>query len=444
MEIHKEERLFETLSFHGTKIPKKILRGFTDLMFSAARDGRLSAGITYLGQFISHDINPSLKWPENTTYGRVLPQLNLDSLYGNEKFQGTAINASGEFLLGYTSDGIYGNDINREGRAPLLAELRNTENYLISQLHLFWLKFHNLIANHYFNHLARDHKIVATRAFVTNVFHQLVVDEFLYQILNRNIFELYCVRNKRFLLGNRRLCAIPQEFTHGVFRFGHSLVRESYNLRADSRKPTNLSKLMVKKPLHRMNKNFIVDWAHFFSRDSTGTPIQRGGFIDMFVPNMMKHIPNKNMEANIVSLNIKADFEHKLPTGPQIVEWIRCHSMTLSESAGLRPGEYHFPRLAGRFKKYRKDLPINRCPLWIYTLLESVATEGGQRLGKLASVIVAEVIMNAIDSTCSINSTGYQNRKLKNTVDNRLVDFYGNIERMDMLTLIKRSNTLAY
>ena len=121
------------------------------MMIEDTEDGKLiDAGHTYLGQMIAHDIVPSTTNHPNRK--KISPYLSLNSLYGDNNDH-AYFDREGKFILGSSKneDGEfeYGNDIFRDSSGiPLIGDVRNDENKIISQLHLFWQKLHNKIIDH--------------------------------------------------------------------------------------------------------------------------------------------------------------------------------------------------------------------------------------------------------------------------------------------------------
>src|SRR6266536_1279728 len=111
------------------------------------------AGITYLGQFIDHDLtfDPTSKLqrendPDGLRNFRT-PRFDLDSLYGSGPDDNPFLYQDGvKFLIGQNGTGEEDLPRNTAGRA-LIADPRNDENLIVSQLHLAFLKYHNKVVD---------------------------------------------------------------------------------------------------------------------------------------------------------------------------------------------------------------------------------------------------------------------------------------------------------
>jgi len=126
---------------------------------------KLTAGITFLGQFLDHDMTfdptSSLERqqdPETIANFRT-PTLALDNVYGSgptaspHLYDQTIDHGLTSFLLeqipgseAFSRDGKPRFDLPRNSQnVALIGDPRNDENLIVSQLHLSFLKFHNEI-----------------------------------------------------------------------------------------------------------------------------------------------------------------------------------------------------------------------------------------------------------------------------------------------------------
>ncbi|MFT5162626.1 MAG: hypothetical protein ACI9FJ_001203 [Alteromonadaceae bacterium] len=402
-------------------------------------DGRIPAGLTYLGQMISHDVVPSTnnRVPRPNKMA-VTPCLNLDSIYGDAHFHviGKTIDLDGKFKLGQAKGQISGFDfvypgediIRNDTEEGLIPEPRNDENVLVSQLHLFWQRLHNKVVELYFSKKTGEQAFASAKVFVISIFHQVVVDDFLYQILDPEIYDLYfgqdqLAKKHRIYNEEKKFDQIPVEFSHAVFRFGHSMVRRKYILQVGGNS-VNLEDLYITDHTMDLKKENVVDWSLFFGNSiKEDRGMQVASRIDLKFASPMANIPDGGFTRHIVGLNLQAAIDEQLPTALEALDWIRTKRVELAAAAGLhKSGECNAnkkPFVAASCKGTRlgkspvkkvtngkqakvtqpiKGLDAVNLPLWLYTLIEDNSLQQrGMKLGKLGSIIIAEVLTNSIE-----------------------------------------------
>jgi len=175
----------------------------------------------------------------------------------------------------------------------------------------------------------------------------------------------------------------PIEFSVAAFRFGHSQVREAYELNEDSGKIDVFN--LAGDDLHggrQIAAGRQIGWGNFFPEladpdDADGGNISRR--IDPLISRPLFQLPIPGAEAagsNVLAFRnmIRAKF-YDMPSG-----------QTLARRMGftvLSNGQLHLPpAVATAFK--------NGVPLWYYILAESSVREDGRRLGPVGSRIVNE------------------------------------------------------
>ena len=109
-----------------------------------------TAGITFFGQFIDHDLTlDTLPQPDSSVDPTTLVNgrtfaFDLDSVYGGGPSGSPQLYDGDKFKLGVATDGV-SPDLPRDpdtGQA-ILIEHRNDENLIIAQIHLSFLRLHN-------------------------------------------------------------------------------------------------------------------------------------------------------------------------------------------------------------------------------------------------------------------------------------------------------------
>ena len=345
------------------------------------------AGYTYWGQFIAHDIVPRAGLVEERT-----ALLDLESLYGRPSREqerwwdpSAPMSEDGYFILGTTTKGRPA-DILRDGGIAMIPEPRNDHNLAIAQFHLLMQRTHNLIASR----IQTDGASRAQKAksLLTCLFHHLVRADYLPAICDADVLR-FIDRNRILYVSPR--APLPPEFTHATFRFGHSMVRPSYQLQpgrplATLQQMFNLTGdkgLQVHGGHHQqLPDEWSIDWGHFFH--------QGAGAIGPRTTSTMN-----NRDTMIVERNLEAGINENLSSGQAIAKRIMSEFPEISKETNFSQ-KLTTPdsNKAEILKATRTD---DQIPLWLYILIESDFQHNGVQLGTLGSLIVAEVLSQVID-----------------------------------------------
>lgn len=427
-----------------TKRTKLVAAMSTD---RKSQESWLDAGFTYFGQFIAHDIvppthrnkriNPASQCNFERDY--IAPFLNLDSLYGNWPFDPKLFNADGTFRTRGPQPGIP-EDLFRANGIACIPESRNDENTIVSQLHLLLQRFHNSLVDR--NAAAN---IDDARRLVTLVFQIVTIEDYLFRLLDSRVHQRVFEHAERPLDFHRH--RLPPEFSHAAFRFGHSMVRENYELSGLGSNTTSTTKLFVRsKPL---SADLEINWRGFFGW-SEKSEVQKAMQIDARIARAMTILPTGD---NIVDLNLLAAECLRLPSG---IGYIR-NRVPKHVKTAFRLGEL---RSIGRLKTLMKgpnDYTILDLPLWPYILIEayrdtslSDSDPRGSRLGVLASLICAEVLANSMahasnsafddgiyDFDKALGELGGLGQRLQSQKNNRCSEDEGESPRLSMRHLIE-------
>ena len=219
----------------------------------------ISAGYTYLGQFIDHDItfDPASSLmqqndPESLVDFRT-PRLDLDSVYGRGPADQPYMYIGDKFRLGKPLLALNkptpSRDLpryrdpenpNTPARA-LIGDKRNDENVIVSQLHGTFLQLHNRLVDDLkpkgakfddVQRLVRWHyQYVVLNDFLPRICDKKLIDELLpHRLTTASATEkkpklsFYHWHNTPFM---------PLEFSVAAYRFGHSMVRPIYRLNTE-------------------------------------------------------------------------------------------------------------------------------------------------------------------------------------------------------------------
>ncbi|ERT05265.1 animal heme peroxidase family protein [Lyngbya aestuarii BL J] len=397
---------------------------------------------TYLGQFVDHDItartdreteismisigdnaNDELKPIDpqiilNKLKNGRRPQLDLDSLYGDGPalIPGGKVGANTEAQFLYEDESLLLKvqdlgkfvDLPRADRKAKIADMRNDENVIISQLHAAFLKFHNVIACTLPKHLSPQSRYIYARQFVRWCYQYVVINDYLRAVCDPNIVDDILLNGPRFYLpgfsGNSVF--MPLEFSVAGFRFGHSMIRPFYQLNRQSQvKIMNLLGVSKDRPQesdllekngdnYQLKKSFSVDWENFvrFVPDEPIPNVARK--IDPKISQGLFDLQLDGVRANtfmshLAQRNLVRGYSLSLPTGQKMAKAFGFQPLTKEDLIDKEPNEKLKQALEyGNFG--------DRTPLWYYILKEAALQTGGNTLGAVGSSIVAETLIGLV------------------------------------------------
>ena len=368
----------------------------------------LSAGMTFLGQFLDHDITfdptSSLERqadPEHIANFRT-PSLGLDSVYG----AGPGANphlykkgGGGRFLV--EECGTPGQqDVPRNSEnVALIGDPRNDENLIVSQLQLAFLRFHNAAVDYVEDELGISGKSAvfaeAQRA-VRWHYQWILVHEFLPRTCGSAVVDSVLTKGRKHYRW-RHEPFIPVEFSVAAYRFGHSQVRPSYraNFTGAGGNPF-VAMFFTPTPSDpvdpddltggcRASRRF-VDWRTFF--DFGDGEVKPGKKIDTTLSTALFHLPPSVVAtpdpmlnpASLAQRNLLRHLTFSLPSGQRVAKAMKLPVLSEGDFADL--------------KHWGMD---DRTPLWFYILREAALAEKGERLGPVGGRIVAEVFIGLLE-----------------------------------------------
>jgi hypothetical protein len=440
-------------------------------------NSRIPSGYTYLLQFIAHDmvdsvvsfsIDKDVLCPGSRN-ARPAPLL-LDTLYGGgpdecpQAYEFRAANSTGNIPRMYLRVGPPDplrppaglcpfRDIARsapnsmdEGQPTpsphdpcepvrryfteaMIADPRNDAHALISQLTVLFHLFHNHILREIEDVTRRPgaepgkkrelayRQFTYARFIVTLIYRNIIEKDVLEKILDADIYKSYVI-NGRLLNDSGE--SIPLEFTFGAFRFGHSMVRDSYTTLADNERPADEALLLSSQQaphLLPVSADWFLDWARFFYIEQS-EPHER-----IIRPNLSKAIGpyypaflERPKSAEPIGLPFRdllsASYAGMLSV-PALCQFMRDKGFRkVRDFAEWRKDleEWLIKPPHSAFKAGDPDTRAiaNDPPLPFFVLFEAANTNdetnettkdkprGGQRLGPLGSIIVAETILGAM------------------------------------------------
>lgn len=363
-----------------------------------------TAGTTFLGQFIDHDITMD----QGSTLGRPTepttsknnrtPALDLDSVYGGGPLISPQLYRADDTAMFLVESGGLFEDLPRNPTSmqAILRDRRNDEHVIIAGLHAAFLLFHNKVVEGLRAAGVPD-EFDDARRIVRWHYQWIVVHEFLPQLVGQPLVDDVFGGGRKYYTGS--LGYIPVEFQSAAFRVGHSMVRPSYraNLAGDDGKPffgfvfdpalpDGLADPGDLRGGARAPRRFI-GWQTFFDfGDGEVKPNKR---IDTHISTPLMNLPGAAIRAfgnGPTSLPVRNLLRH--------VTWSLPSGQAIAKQMGapvLSPGDL------SELRSYSLGLERST-PLWYYILKEAEVQEDGLRLGPVGGRIVAEVLIGLLQT----------------------------------------------
>lgn len=377
-------------------------------------NGEADAGMTFLGQFVDHDITLDATSAlgtriEPSTIPNVrTPSLDLDCVYGAGPEASPHLYGEGEqehFLMFGSNDNPLDLARTCAGKA-LIGDPRNDENILVAQVQGVFIELHNILMSKLTSdasaaddiktcaheglgaHVWKDHvhprltSFEEVRRFIRLHYQWIVWKELLPAFVQQECLD-WALQSYDF---GWDAPVMPVEFTGACYRFGHATTQFEYKLTEAG------------------DAQGLFDFRGFGPRPVEGN-IEMGMFFRMTDgPNVQKARPvGPSLGAPLFSL----PFVHS-----EIELGDIDHTLTLDQSANLAlrnmiRDRYTYQLASGQQAAARLgtkpvDVPgpladkgITKTPLWFYALQEA-KEHGGGKLTEAGGRIVATVFANLL------------------------------------------------
>jgi hypothetical protein len=380
----------------------------TDLSLSANNPNNPThtAGTTFLGQFVDHDITfdagSRLGVATNPVEARNYrtPALDLDSVYGAGPVADQALYDPVDHVkLKIESGGLFEDLPRRSDGGAIVADPRNDETVIVAGLQCAFLRFHNHAVDYMRGQGMSDpgEVFTAARRLTTWHYQWLVVHEFLPQIAGQQMVDQVLHRGRRFYRPGSGEGFMPVEFQTGVYRMGHSMVRPSYraNLAGDQGKPFfgfifDPSQEGKADPDDlrggaRAARRFI-GWQTFF--DFGDGEVKPNKKIDTKISTALFNLPlgaiaSHDAPTALAQRNLLRHLTWQLPSGQTVAKSMGVAPLATADLAELAPLGVGFERST---------------PLWYYVLKEAEVVADGLHLGPVGGRIATEVLIGLMQT----------------------------------------------
>ncbi len=376
---------------------KKLADSMADAPGPAGDNPDIPSGYTYLGQFVDHDITfdpvsslDRVNDPDALNTFRT-PRFDLDSLYGRGQADSPYLydqEDPASLLVGRNTGGENEPvDLprNQQGRA-LIGDPRNDVHTIVGQLHLAFIRFHNAVVDRLRFGTPPEDLFDEARRIVTWHYQWVVIHDFLARLVGPDMLGEVLVTSKRTGKARAELSFftwrtrpfVPVEFSAAAYRFGHSMVRETYRINDTLEPLPILTDIRIANRLQHFGgfrtlpKGWTVQWKHLFPLGGDAPQMSRK--IDTRLAEPMRKLPPliDNARRSLGLINMLRGRSLQLPSGQAVATAMG----TTVSNADLG--------LAGE------------TPLWFYLLRESEVIGKGHRLGPTGGRIVAEVLVGLL------------------------------------------------
>jgi hypothetical protein len=444
----------------------------SDLSANNPNNPAMTAGTTFMGQFLDHDMTFDLASklgvptdPEDSVNSRT-PSLDLDSVYGGGPSGSPSLYERGgrgpklNIDTPKTDSRLLFEDLPRSSNGTaIIADPRNDENLIIAGLQAAFILFHNNAVDYVmkedreFRNSSSDDIFREARRLTRWHYQWMIVHEFLPLFIGQSLVnDILAPRGRKFY--QPREAFIPVEFQGAVYRFGHTLVRPSYraNLAGDRlpkpNGPTRPFFGMVFNPAGqgqadpldlrggaRAPRRFIgwqtfFDFGPNFKDPGASTPaIKPNKLVDTKISTPLFSLPlaaiaSGDPPISLPQRNLLRHITWSLPSGQSIAK----------ELNELR--ELKVPILSKGDLSDLKQFGLGldeHTPLWFYILREGrIHGTEGRHLGPVGGRIVGEVFIGALQ----LDSRSYlgADPRWKPTLPDRSGKVTGNFKMIDFLT----------
>ncbi|MCC7245121.1 MAG: hypothetical protein IT269_05555 [Saprospiraceae bacterium] len=373
----------------------------------------IDAGFTYLGQLIAHDLsyplinNQSFKTALNlqTLYGSgvysdvealLRLQSNIQQPYEPAFNPDQSIVEAASFryrrkLFAYDDDQLIEHvDFIRDAQQKaILKDARNDNNFIIAQITLTWMRFHNQICGYLYaskSYATAAELFKDARLLVAACYRDVVVQQYLKLMTSANMVDELLSSNRNFqMFRYKQPPILMPEFSEAAFRMGHSQVRKSYKFHETHDEfpvfSSNPETMDLRGSIDRLDsdKSIALEWRFLFRFKTDDDQTLPSSSIDHLLTPSLFHLPD---DTRLVELDIeKNDLVGSCFVNAMRVSYYDCLCQQDLEKILEREGNH-----GTQFGNVRN------LPLGLYVLLEAEILNNGKTLGPVGGRIIAEQI----------------------------------------------------
>lgn len=394
----------------------------------------IPAGYTYFGQFVDHDITLDISssldvaMDANTLNNMRTPSLDLDSVYSRGPgldpflyvFPSSGSPTAVKFHLGTNSNVGPGGPSNNGApsgmvtqtnfdvpRTPgsltaIIGDPRNDENLIVVQFHHTMLRFHNAVVDLLVAAGFAGDIFAEAKRIVIHHYQWTVVHDFLKRIcgapaVNSALASVVAPVGSSFRM--------PVEFAVAAYRFGHSMIRDTYWVNFNFPAAT-LGQVFEFNRVPRLPvfSNWVVDFNAFFDTGVSVPVHNKARKIDSFMAAGLESLPGfpPGLMAILATRNLRRGLALGLPSGQGMAGFFGVPPMTAAQlTSGLPANEVTILNSNG-------GILLSKTPLWYYLLREAAVLGGGNQMGPVGARIIAETFVRILkrDASSFLNVSG--------------------------------------
>ena len=277
--------------------------------------------------------------------------------------------------------------------AALIADARNDENLNLSQLHAVFLAAYNRI--YASSPGSPREKYIYARKILRWIYQFIVIDDYLPRVCMKDIVADTLI-NGPYYYNLSKGIFMPLEFSVAGFRFGHSMIRQDFQVNEDKKlsitellnfRTKDGEKLIDEKEC-RLKKEFIIDWSFYVDGgDNKARKIDPKIVEGLF---SLGDRPPTHVLAKLTQRNLLRGYSLSIPTGQSVAKAMQTQPLSteqILENSKFGPEDKDFLLTSGF---------THKTPLWFYILQEAYAHTGGNTLGVVGSRLVAETLIGLV------------------------------------------------
>lgn len=381
---------------------------------------------TYFGQFIDHDItklalqvaDEKAILDENfpvfdlaqvhALQNSRFPALDLDSVYGGDAAD-MWDRSTGKMLLGPVTEVLEENrpiptetllhDVPRrpkpknrpanddeaahaDDRRALIGDPRNDENLIVSQLHVAFLRSHNALVDKSTAPTPVE-KFEFARRELTQRYQGAVLNDYLKHVGDPEVVAAILQDGPRHWTPTQDEIVMPIEFSGAAFRFGHSMIRDTYDFNStfnsseDALAAGTLRFMFTFTALSgqlgpdttwerqpkSLPNNWIIEWKRFFDARNLANKIDANLALGLSaLPDQLGNIPAGIM-SKLAVRNLLRGYQLGLPTGQAMATRMGLPSLDPEAIISCMPAHHQ--------ERMKKTFIGTSTPLWFYILAEA-------------------------------------------------------------------------